>query len=296
MVIAIIAILAALLLPALGGAKARATAASCMNNLRQLTLAWLLYPDDFDGKLVPNHDYGSGTIALDSSWVCNGENWDPNNNGNFDTNLLKNALLAPYCNKQTRIYKCPADRWTCGSRDRIRSYSMNGFIEGGAYFPPYVANAPSYPFGQSHWFHSGSPPVLKAYNKVQDLSSFVPGVNVFGSEWINPQITDLFVFAEEHPDSINDGWMNVCNSNGGNIWEDLPASNHGKFTEFSFADGHAQAHKWLAGSGQARISGTCPPVSATFDTSTITSWLTTTPDAVADQHWAAQHATAAISP
>ena len=289
-VIAIIAILAALLLPALTRAKATATAAGCLNNEHQLTLAWLMYPDDFNGNLVPNHDYGSGTVPLDHSWVCNGMNWNPANTGNFDTNLLKNALLAPYCNKQTRIYKCPGDRWTCGGQDRIRSFSMNGFIEGGAYFPPYDP-LPSYPFGQSHWYHQGRPPVLKAYNKVQDLNAFVPDVNIFGTEWINPKIPDIFVFAEEHPDSINDGWMNVYNQNGV-YWEDLPGSNHGKYTTFSFADGHTEKHKWLAQGGQPLTMGTCPPVSAS---GTSVTWLTGSNDGIADQRWAAQHATAAIS-
>lgn len=293
-VIAIIAILAAILLPALSSAKERGRATVCMGNLRQLTLAWLMYPGDNNDRLVLNHDYGSGTLPLDKSWVCNGEDWNPTKTSNFDLNFLKNAMLAPYCGRQTAIYKCPSDRWQCGGQDRIRSFSMNGFIEGGAY-APYDAvsgNAAGYPVGQSHWYNQNKHPILKAYNKVQDLSTPVPDVNVVGSEWINPGVADLFVFAEEHPDSINDGWMNVYNQNG-LFWEDLPGSNHGKFTEFSFADGHAQPHKWLASGGQALTLGTCPPVSGT---STSSTWLTGGLDGAADQTWAREHATAAIAP
>ena len=204
-VIAIIAILAALLLPALSKAKERGRAIVCQSNLRQMTLAWLLYPDDNNGRLVPNHD--GGGVTPDKSWVANWEDWNTVNNQNFDLTLLQNAMLAPYCNKQVKIYKCPSDHWQCGGQERTRSISMNAFMEGGAYAPydDISGSAAGYPVGQSHWYHSGHGPVLKAYNKVQDLSASVPDINVGGGEWHNPGVTDLFVFSEEHPDSINDG-------------------------------------------------------------------------------------------
>src|SRR5260221_8648536 len=60
-VITIIAILAALLLPALSLAKARSKRIACLNNLRQLTLSSQLYSADNDGKLVENFPEGQGT-------------------------------------------------------------------------------------------------------------------------------------------------------------------------------------------------------------------------------------------
>jgi len=64
--------------------------------------------------------------------------------------------------------------------------------------------------------------------------------------------SDLFVFVDEHPDSINDGWL-ITDVTNPNTWEDLPASYHGSACGFSFADGHAEIHKWREGS-------TCQPV------------------------------------
>jgi prepilin-type N-terminal cleavage/methylation domain-containing protein len=297
-VIAIIAILAALLLPALTAAKERGKAIVCQSNIKQMTLAWLIYPSDNNDRLAPNHDgdvvnrFGQA-IGMTMSWAANWQDWNAGNTENFDKTILQGAMLAPYLSKQLVLYKCPSDHWQCGGQERLRSISMNAFMEGGIYDNSTDGGGSSYPANQSHWYHSGSSPVLMAFNKVQDLSAAVPDVKVNGNEWINPKTADLFVFAEEHPDSINDGWMNVYNRSGA-YWEDLPASNHGKFTEFSFADGHSEAHRWLAKGGVALTKGTCAPVTGT---ATCTTWLTgpTGSPEAQDQTWASQHATAAIA-
>src|ERR1035437_4791860 len=104
-VIAIIAILAALLLPVLSKAKAKGQGISCLNNLKQLQLAWFMYADDHGGKLVYNNSNGAGEPT---GWVMG---WLPRPQDATNVNLLKQGLLWDY-NKSLPTYKCPADRST----------------------------------------------------------------------------------------------------------------------------------------------------------------------------------------
>jgi prepilin-type N-terminal cleavage/methylation domain-containing protein len=124
-VIAIIAILAGMLLPALGKAKSRTQGISCMNNTRQLMLAWRLYADENGDVLPHNEPLPPGSVG---GWVSG---WMNFSSGNTDvTNLSylidrQFAKLAPYT-KSPRIYKCPADRSVVAGRGpRVRSVSMS---------------------------------------------------------------------------------------------------------------------------------------------------------------------------
>jgi prepilin-type N-terminal cleavage/methylation domain-containing protein len=224
-VIAIIAILAALLLPALTRAKLKAQGIQCMSNLKQLTLAWAMYPDDNNNSLPPNQNGGDGGGVNMPSWVNGWEDFTVNNTDNTNLIKLANALIGPYCSRQTKIYHCPADIYTCteggGQLLRVRSMSMNGFVEGDAY-----KGRKSNPQG-SIWYST-----WRAYTKLSDIVKPVP--------------SDLIVFADEHPDSINDGWM-ITNVTDPNSWEDLPASYHGNACGFGMADGHGVIRKWRDG-------------------------------------------------
>ena len=213
-VIAIIAILAALLLPSLNKAKIQAQGAQCMSNNKQLGLSWLMYADDNKGVLCANSEGGGPP-----SWVYGWESLGANNPDNTNVADITTALLGPYTMNQLGIYKCPADTLLCteGARSypRLRSDSMNAFLQGTAYGPS----------TESVWY-----PAYLCYNKIADM--------------FNPGPATLFLTVDENPFSINDGWI-IIDPTTPNEWgNDLPASYHNGACGFSFTDGHSEIHKW----------------------------------------------------
>ena len=214
-VIAIIAILAGLLLPALARAKAKGQGISCMNNLKQLQLAHLMYPDDNDDILTKPGNSGTEQYA----WVAGWLDYNPGNRDNTDIRTLldpKRAKFAPYL-PSAAVYKCPADNSYVtikGKRQlRIRSMGMSQAMGGPGVWLP----------GSQY----------KVYIKTGDL--------------LNPGPSNLYVLLDEHPDSINaGGFANqmVRSPNSARII-DYPASYHNSAAGLSFADGHAEIKKWL---------------------------------------------------
>ena len=228
-VIAIIAILAAMLLPALSKAKIKAQAIHCMNNSRQLMLAWMQYSTDNNDQLVNN--YG-GLFAADeeqnktyNSWVNNYMSWEATDPlGNSVANL-DGIKLAPFYKYASGlgIYKCPADHYVspkqaaAGITARPRSYSMNMF---------FGANKP----GASE---NSAFPTYQQFLKAASIG--------------NP--AGLFVTLDEHPDSINDGFLQTdphtdISQWHPDHWNDLPATYHAGAGGFAFADGHSEIHKF----------------------------------------------------
>jgi prepilin-type N-terminal cleavage/methylation domain-containing protein len=131
-VIAIIAILAAMLLPVLSRAKMKGQGAACLNNTKQLTLAWIMYQGDYNDKLVSNPGWvDTGGVYL---------NWSTSTQ-NTNSALLTdtNSLFVPYVGSPGS-YKCPGDSLVAQNGPRIRSYSMNAAVGGsisvisGSYF------------------------------------------------------------------------------------------------------------------------------------------------------------------
>lgn len=217
-VIAIIAILAAMLLPALSKAKTKAQGIQCINNLRQLTTAWILYSGDNQDQLALNGGSGSIATSLTDPQINNG-NWVHGMMGGLGLwggetlpDLVRAGSLYTYA-KNLGTYKCPADRKVGQAPNQntltTRSMSMNAFMN---------------PLGST------------------------PGVGVFRiyrkqAHIIRPATVDCWVFIDESPGTVNDGYF-LCDPSNPGQWVDLPAAYHNGAGGIAFADGHAEIKKW----------------------------------------------------
>ena len=222
-VIAIIAILAALLLPSLTRARQKAQGVYCMNNTKQMTLAWTLYATDNSDKIVYNRDgttvgQSQGNEAWVAGWLdtAAGQPYGANTNVDMLINHDKypsGAYLGPYIKNPT-AFKCPADHsvgiFGNARVPRVRSLSMNNFVG-----------------NESRKWTAPGNSKYSLNKKISDMKS----------------PTDLFVFLDEREDSINDGWYA---SDPDTMWQiiDYPASYHGNAADYSFADGHSEIHRF----------------------------------------------------
>jgi prepilin-type N-terminal cleavage/methylation domain-containing protein/prepilin-type processing-associated H-X9-DG protein len=222
-VIAIIAILAAMLLPALAKSKQKAQGIMCLNNTKQLTLAWRQYAEDANDILLTCEDGLTGRTnwmrgQLDFSGARG--NWDP-------AVYVQTSPIYQYCGKNPVIFKCPADSSTVSA-------------PGGVRLPRVRSNSMSQAFSFGSWLPAGK---WRIYNR---LSNIV-------------RATKTFVFVDEHPDSINDAAF-ATQMDGNQATDapsaariiDFPASYHNGACGFSFADGHSEIHRWLGRTIQPR--------------------------------------------
>ena len=206
-VIAIIAILAGMLLPALGKAKQKATGIACVSNLKQLQLAWQMYADENRDVMPPNiaADKGGLWTGMPGSWVLG--------NAQRDTALtnLQSGVLYPYV-RSVGAYRCPADRsfaTGAGKQARLRSYSINGQLN------PLVGWVDTYPY--------------LLYRKASRLP---------------PSPSSVQVFIDEQERSIAAGdFLWFVNEITGK-WGGIPADRHGQGGAVSHADGHAELRRW----------------------------------------------------
>jgi prepilin-type N-terminal cleavage/methylation domain-containing protein/prepilin-type processing-associated H-X9-DG protein len=230
-VIAIIGILASLLLPALNKARGMARRAQCLGNNRQLSLAWVMYADDHDDAVVPNHD-DRETRGRRVNWVNNVMTWglDPDNT---NVAFITGGKLAPYAGQAAAIYRCPSDSYLssrqrgAGWVARTRSYALNGFM------------------GNTNVLVDGNTqdhPNFRRLMKTADIS----------------EPARIFVFLDEHSDEINDGnfIMHPVLEGRFTHWHDLPAYHHNDSSSVSFADGHAETHHWRLAAQRRKVTYT----------------------------------------
>ncbi len=238
-VIAIIAILAGMLLPALSQAKAKAQSISCLNNEKQLVLAAITYSTDFNDAW-PLNGAGDSTINLANPPAGYApEVWVEGREGSNITDEQsalgmiseRVSLLAPYI-KAKEILRCPGDRklHAISGGKMVRwpkSYGMNAYV------------------GWKEPSYNGTLPLKDRYEV------FLKTSQGSGSQF--------FIFGEIHPDSICRPMFGV-NMDSEGVYH-YPGNYHGRISNFSFLDGHAESHRW----GDANMNNPQPAPSNWHD-------------------------------
>lgn len=226
-VIAVIGILAGLLLTALAGSKAKARGMFCQNNNQQLVTGWLMYADDHSQRLAYN--LGGAAARTNINWAAGKLDWELTSD-NTNVADLTGSALGSYVAKAAAIYRCPSDsvlsplQRSAGWSFRVRSYSMNASVGDAGEISKSGVNTNN------------------------------PGYAQFFKLTSMPAPARIFVFLDEHPDSISDGYFvnRVPYPDSYPEWNRLPASWHKGGATFSFADGHLESHLW-------KCPGTKPP-------------------------------------
>jgi prepilin-type N-terminal cleavage/methylation domain-containing protein/prepilin-type processing-associated H-X9-DG protein len=243
-VIAIIAILAAILLPVLNRAKEQAINIGAINNVRQLVIAWKMYSTDNNNYLPPNRNndnyptWAAGQMRGSENGTAPSINVAPYSGVEDYTNVAllldtRFSVMGSFV-QNPKVYLDPGDISTWANPNgplssRVRSFSMNcaigsqdgDFLGGGA---TKVGTSPNAQMVGGNW---------RYYYKESDL--------------LAPSPSDLWVFIDEHPDSINDGLFDFSMPLNSltTPFTDMPGSYHNGACAFAFADGHAELHKWL---------------------------------------------------
>jgi prepilin-type N-terminal cleavage/methylation domain-containing protein/prepilin-type processing-associated H-X9-DG protein len=284
-VIAIIAILASLLLPALSRAKQQSTNSLCIANEKQLALAWLSYNQDNNGHFPADEEGDWTTQDMSAQGIkikpwCNGWLTYDGGTAGSDTNTAflvsgQYTSMGPYCGSPG-IFKCPVDPSCAFGRTgppRVRSVSMNQAIG---------IDIDGTTTSIGDWLGGGNngPGPYKIYVTESDMS--------------RPSPANLFIFVDEHPDSINDGGFAVEMADIDDTsatWVDHASCLHDGACGFSFCDGHAVVHKWSESSWKSTLNYTVTYTGNFGNPNPVTGLADT-----ADLRWLAGHTSAKKDP
>jgi prepilin-type N-terminal cleavage/methylation domain-containing protein len=233
-VIAIIAILAALLLPALTRAKAKAQGIQCMNNHRQLAIAWRMYTEDHADVLLFASGGSTAYNANVASWCSGTMDYNGGNRSNWDPaeDIMRSPMWS-YAGKNAGLWKCPSDRSYVVNggvqKPRVRSMVMNVYLGGFAGGPSHILpmDGQTIYLKYSHLNRPGPDRIFVFIDEREDANS-----------WAN-FFVDMAGYSPYNPGAYYIG--------------DFPGSYHGDGGALSFADGHSEIHKW-------RDSRTKPPL------------------------------------
>jgi len=234
-VIAIIAILAAMLLPALAKSKCKAQGIGCLNNTRQITLAWQLYSIDANDRVANNYGVNETIQAIGmnvfDNWVNNVMTWGASAGqadvSNTNVAWVVNGVLGKYTGGAVGAYKCPADKYLSPVQNAARFPQRNRSLAMNSVFGRFSIGNDDTARGLNWGF-----PQYKQWLKQSQI----------------PRPAKTWVVMDEHPDSINDAYY--INNPNASAWQDLPASYHCGACGFSFADGHSEIKKWLSGTSK----------------------------------------------
>lgn len=209
-VVAIIAILAALLLPSLAKAKERARTTQCLNDMKQLQIAWFVYAGDNNDWLVKNWVMPNG-ISPNTAWVSG------NVQAVNDPTAITNGTLYPYT-RSPAIYQCP-DLTPINGQILVRSASIMERIA-------CADDADAAAYGA----YSGTPDLGAAYPMRKRMQ-----------EILNPDPVSAIVFVDESQYSVDDCVFGLTWTQ----WKNVPGARHNRGCTFSFADGHVERWQWL---------------------------------------------------
>ncbi|MGB2865450.1 MAG: prepilin-type N-terminal cleavage/methylation domain-containing protein [Sedimentisphaerales bacterium] len=222
-VIAIIAILMAILMPALNRVKEQGKRAACLGNMKQLALTWIMYADENDDKIVNGEAYGGGDglAPIPTSGMHDGEQWWTGDDiGDFwqginlpellQKKAIRAGALFPYC-RDEELYRCPT-----GMRGEMRTYTITDAMNGLRRDGTFTGNVGARNGRTVLWV-----------KRRMEISAPGPAQRI--------------VFLDEGritPDSYATHYVNER-------WWDPPFVRHGDGTNVSYADGHADYWKFM---------------------------------------------------
>ncbi len=210
-VIAIIAILAGMLLPALSKAKQKAQATQCLSNMKQLQLAWILYADDNNGRIVPCGAPGALNPGTNQSWCVGNMRAATPDGSETNTQFFMHALLGRYANA-AKVFKCSAAKtiYIPSGQPYVRSVAMSTWMNNVARNS--AAPAPQYQF----------------YQRIEQVG--------------HP--SDIFVWVDEDEATIDNGDFRLDSLELATTFGNAPSAMHSQASAIGFADGHVELHRW----------------------------------------------------